>query len=224
MTASNSPIDEQPEEETDETGEGYVYIIENDAFEIPVVKIGKAKNLSQRINTLNTAVPLPFTCKKASLVKDMNEVEKFLHKTFRHAKHHWRGEFFQIESDVVAGVLRLLEIEDATHLAPQPTTEEVDSINTANRRRNDRFNFEMVGIRMGEQLRFVGDESIEVEVANNKTLVRYDGQEHSISGLAKALKGTSYSLNDTLYWMYGDETLQGLRNRLETQENNDDSE
>jgi hypothetical protein len=224
MTINNDTVDVQPSEETTETGEGYIYIIENDAFETPVVKIGKAKNLSQRINTLNTAVPLPFICRKASKVEDMNEVEKFLHKTFRHAKHHWRGEFFQIEWDVVADVLALFEKEDATYQAPQPTTEEVDSITTTNRRKNRNFNFEMVKIEPGAVLKLASNEEVTAKVVDNKSKVEYEGKEYSISGLAKQLKGLSYGVNGTLHWMYEGETLQERREQLEAQAQEEEHE
>ena len=222
MTASNNPLDEQPAEETNTTGEGYIYIIENDAFETPVVKIGRARNLSQRVNTLNTGVPLPFTCPKASKVKDMNSAEKFLHQTFHHAKGPWRGEFFQVEASRVAAVLELLEIEDATDLAPKPSKDEVDSIDTANQRKNARFNFAMVEIEPGTELKFASDEGIVAKVLDNKK-VEFEGQEYSISALAQQLKGLSYGVNGTLHWMYGDETLQERRERLEakSQENGD---
>ena len=42
--------------------EGIIYVIENEAFAAQVVKIGKTTDLAKRINQLNTAVPLPFTC------------------------------------------------------------------------------------------------------------------------------------------------------------------
>ena len=222
MTINNDTVDVQPSEETTETGEGYIYIIENDAFETPVVKIGKAKNLSQRINTLNTAVPLPFICRKASKVEDMNEVEKFQHKTFRHAKHHWRGEFFQIEWKVVASVLELLEIEDATHLAPKPTTEEVDSITTASRSKNKNFNFEMVKIGPGAVLKLASNDEVMAKVVDNKNKVEYDGRVYSISGLAQELNGLAYGVQGSKYWLYGDETLQELRERIQAKTQEDD--
>ncbi|MYE54758.1 MAG: GIY-YIG nuclease family protein [Chloroflexi bacterium] len=218
-TNNNSTVEEQPIE----TGEGYIYIIENEAFETPVVKIGKAKNLSQRINTLNTGVPLPFTCPKASKVEDMSFVEKFLHQTFHHAKGPWRGEFFQVEAWRVAAVLELLEVEDATELAPKPTKDEVDSIDTANQRRNRRFTFEMVKIDAGANLTLAADEEIIVRVADNKNKVEHEGNEYTISRLAQELNGLAYGVQGSKYWMYEGETLQERRERLEagTQENVD---
>ena len=46
--------------------EGIIYLLENEAFEIPVIKIGRTgpagDDLAHRIRTLNIGVPLPFTC------------------------------------------------------------------------------------------------------------------------------------------------------------------
>jgi len=215
-------IEEQSEEQTDETGEGYIYIIENDAFETSVVKIGRAKNLSQRIKTLNTAVPSSFTCPKASKVKDMNSAEKFLHQTFHHAKGPWQGEFFEIEAWRVAAVLEILEIEDATHLAPNPEGDEVISINAANRRKNKNFNFEMVKIEPGAVLILASNEEVSAKVVDSKNKIEYDGKVYSISRLAQELNGLTYGVQGSKYWKYGDETLQELRERLETEAQEDD--
>ena len=214
-------------DEGNETGEGYIYIIENDAFETPVVKIGKAKNLHQRISTLNTGVPLPFTCYKASLVDDMNRVERLLHDTFYTAKKHWRGEFYEVDAWRVAQVLQLLEVSDATALAPHPSKEEESSIDRAvrNIERRQNLTFEMIGIEFGSKLIFAEDKRIEVEVADSKNKVIHEGEEFSISPLAQQLKGLPYNVQGAKYWLYEGETLLERRERLETetqQENSSD--
>ena len=92
---------------------GVVYILENEAFAVRVVKIGKTgqQDWVARVRQLNTAVPLPFTCSKASRVGDMGKVERFLHQTFAPAQHQWRGEFFEVEAWRAAQVLELFETE-----------------------------------------------------------------------------------------------------------------
>ena len=197
--------------------EGIIYVIENEAFETQVVKIGKTTDLVKRINQLNTAVPLPFTCSKASRVDDMDKVEKFLHDTFYPAKKDWRGEFYEVEPWRVAQVLKLFEKEEVTDRAPSPDTEEVRSIDRTVRtkEKKSRFTFEMVGIPVGEKLQLVGSPEIECEVVDQKSTVRYDGRDYALSTLATQLKESKWGLQGSLHWSYEDETLQRRRERLE---------
>ena len=226
MTTDNDLIEHETSGTADESGEGIIYVIGNAAFSTQVVKIGRAKSLSQRINTLNTAVPLPFICYKASRVKDMIHAEKLLHQTFRHAKNDWRGEFFQVEPEVVAAVLELIEIEDVTSLAPNPTEEDIEIINENVKRaeRKENFTFGMVGIPIGKRLSFVDDPEITCEVTSDKTQILYRDEKYSISGLATKLKNSAYSVRGPLYWMYEGETLQQRRERLEAHADNDEDE
>ena len=64
----------------DQSKQGIIYLLENEAFESPVIKIGRTgragRDLEARIRQLNTGVPLAFTCSRASLVNDAAEVEK----------------------------------------------------------------------------------------------------------------------------------------------------
>jgi hypothetical protein len=224
MTSENQ-LEGEPEEHTNETGEGYIYIIENEAFETPVVKIGKAKNLSQRINNLNTGVPLPFTCYKASLVEDMNKAERLLHETFNPAKKHWRGEFYEVDAWRVAQVLKLLEVRDATAQAPHPSKEEESSIDKTvrNIERKQNLTFDMIGIEIGADLLFAENQDIVVQVTDRKNKVLHLGEEYSISPLAQHLKELPYNVQGAKYWMYEGETLLERRERLEAEEQEGDS-
>ena len=100
--------------ESEGTTEGIVYVLENEAFSVPVVKIGKTINLPRRLAILNTAVPLPFRCYKASRVKDRHAVEQTLHQRFSEAHEGWHGEFFEVNAADVAAELSKFEIDDVT--------------------------------------------------------------------------------------------------------------
>ena len=147
---SNPPVDP-----------GVVYILENEAFAVPVVKIGKTgqQDWVARIKQLNTAVPLPFTCAKASRVDDMGWVEAFLHQTFFPAKRQWRGEFYEVEAWRVAQVLKIFETDDVTNLVPVPDPEEEKAINTTvgNKEARADFTFAVAGIPVGTKLGFKAD-------------------------------------------------------------------
>ncbi len=201
---------------------GVVYILENEAFAVPVVKIGKTgqQDWVARIKQLNTAVPLPFTCAKASRVDDMGRVETFLHQTFFPAKRQWRGEFYEVEAWRVAQVLKIFETEDVTNFVPVPDPEEEKAINTTvgnkEARRAD-FTFAVAGIPVGTKLGFKGRPEIETEVVDDKTTVLYEGETYAMSALATKITQKDYVVSGILWWTYGNETLRQRRDRMEAE-------
>ena len=211
-TESNPPLDP-----------GVVYILENEAFAVPVVKIGKTgqQDWVARIRQLNTAVPLPFTCAKASRVDAMGKVETFLHETFFPAKRQWRGEFYEVEAWRVAQVLELFEAEDVTNLVPVPDPDEEKAINTTvgNKEARADFTFAVAGIPVGAKLEFKGRPKIEAEVVDDKTTVRYEGQPYTMSALATRIKEKDYIVHGILWWTYDNETLRQRRDRMEAEAN-----
>ena len=207
---SNPPVDP-----------GVVYILENEAFAVPVVKIGKTgqQDWVARIKQLNTAVPLPFTCAKASRVDDMGWVESFLHQTFFPAKRQWRGEFYEVEAWRVAQVLKLFETEDVTGFVPVPDPEEEKAIDTTvrNKEAKEDFTFEVAGIPIGTKLGFKGRPEIEAEVVDDKTTVLYEGATYTMSNLASKIKQKDYVVQGILWWTYDNETLRQRRDRMEAE-------
>ena len=208
--------DQQP------TEPGVVYIIENLSLPPNVIKIGKTgqNDWTNRIRQLNTAVPLPFTCFKASRVNDISRVETFLHDTFHPAKRHWRGEFYEVQSWRVAQVLELFEVEDVTSQAPQPDLQEEQAINdaAAATERKTGFTFEAAGIPPGSKLGFRGRPDIEAEVVDSATTISYQGEDYALSTLATKIKDKQYIVQGTLWWTYQGETLMQRRNRIEAED------
>ena len=223
MTATQN-VDHDMTEQLDEQDQprdpGVVYILENEALPPKVIKIGRTgqRDWVVRIRQLNTAVPLPFTCYKASRVDDMSKVETFLHNTFHPAKRHWRGEFYEVEPWRVAQVLKLFEVEDVTELAPVPDILEEQAINTAVATRESRadFTFELADIPPGAKLGFRGRPDVEAEVVDGNTTLSYQGETYSMSALATIIKEKDYVVQGILWWTYQDETLKQRRDRMET--------
>ena len=216
-------VDEQAEQ-VQSRAPGVVYILENEAFTAPVVKIGKTgqQDWVARIRQLNTAVPLPFTCAKASRVDDMGAIERFLHQTFHPAKRHWRGEFYEVEAWRVAQVLDLFGGVDVTDLAPVPNNEEEEAINTAVSAKEARadFTFAVAEIPVGAKLGFKGRPEIEAEVVDSNTTVRYKNETYSMSALATKIKEKDYVVQGILWWTYEGETLRQRRDRMEEEARN----
>lgn len=210
-----------PTTEPEPSEPGGIYILENEALPPNVIKIGKTgqRDWTNRIRQLNTAVPLTFTCFKASRVDNISKVETFLHQTFQPAKHHWAGEFYEVESWRVAQVLSIFELEDITALAPQPDASEERAINAGVRVKETRdpFTFKVAGIPIGAKLGFKGKPDIEVEVVDDHTTISYQGQTYSMSALVTQIKEKDYVVQGIMWWTYQGETLQKMRNRIEAE-------
>ncbi len=199
---------------------GIIYLLENEAFESPVIKIGKTgktgTDLARRIQTLNIGVPLSFTCYRASLVDDAAEVEKVLHQVFHPAKRQWRGEFYEVEPWRVVLVLQHYEKKDMTSFAPVPSKEDLELIGAAvqEKDRRAKFTFAMLEIPEGSKLKLVGEQETECEVADDQTGVLYKGERYALSTLATKLKGAEYVLQGLRYWLYEDQTLLKRRDEI----------
>ncbi len=199
-----------------------IYILTNEAMP-GYVKIGKTSTgLEQRIRELSgsTSVPLPFTCFYACTVKDASFVEHQLHDAFDNDRVNPRREFFQISPERVVSALKLAEIENVT-----PKKDYVDSHEDQNalneaRRIRSRFNFEMVGIPLGAELVFSRNENIKAKVVDTHSAdsIEINGEVTSLSRSAQKFLGYTYGVAGTDYWMYGDETLDERRRRIEAGE------
>ena len=78
---------------------GIVYVLTNLAMP-GFVKIGITKDLEGRLHKLYTTnIPFPFSCIKASKIKNCKEVERKIHDAFRNFRPNPRREFFEIEPE-----------------------------------------------------------------------------------------------------------------------------
>ena len=100
--------------------EGTVYVLTNPAME-GLVKIGKTtRDVSLRLADLyTTGVPLPFECKYAAKVRDVDETEKAFHEAFGPNRINIKREFFEIKPLKAIAALKLMAIEYIT-----PTVQE----------------------------------------------------------------------------------------------------
>ena len=198
---------------------GIIYLLENEAFTDQVIKIGRTGNrpndLARRIRQLNTGVPLPFKCYRASLVDEASTVERLLHDVFYPSKRHWRGEFYEVEPWRVMLVLQNYELEDMTRHAPVPSREDDSAIEAVvkTKERRSNFTFAEVGIEVGQKLGLVNSD-MECEVADQNTTVFFEGKRYALSTLASKLMNASYPVQGVRYWEFEGETLLQRRNRI----------
>ena len=194
-----------------------VYVLINEAMP-GYVKIGFTTNLEQRIRSLDTtSVPLPFECFYACTVNDCKFVERQLHDAFLDHRVRSNREFFEISPERVVSALKLAAVEDVTPKVDYVETEEDKKALDEARSRRGSFSFKMVDIPVGSVIKYIDDERIQATVIRQAGQMTIDfmGEETSPSAAAQKIKGTSYPLQGTIYWMYEGETLDERRTRLE---------
>lgn len=204
-----------------ESGGGIVYVLENPAMP-GYIKLGKTENLRQRMQSLfETSVPVPFTCYYAARVAEPDKVEKSLFEAFGDQRAHPRREFFTVDPHRAAAVIRLMELEDVTSQGQMDTSggqEDTASVNRA-AARAERLNFEMLGIKAGEELVSVRGPSITCRVVNQKPArVDFEGETMSLSAAAQKVLGSIWGVQGSQYWMYEGKTLQEIRELKESGE------
>ncbi len=82
---------------TDHKGSG-IYVVGFDNY----IKIGWSDDLSERLRTIKTSIPVPLTIYASYSCQKINE--RILHRRFR--KHRTRGEWYRNEGDVADWIKR----------------------------------------------------------------------------------------------------------------------
>ena len=197
-----------------------VYILTNDAMP-GFVKVGTTRNtMEQRLRQLYTSgVPVPFECYYAGVVEQALNVEKRIHRAFAVFRVNQNREFFEIDAEAAADIVRMVAIRDAT---PGEDFVEVQEDKIAMERlekRAERFNFSMVGIQPNAELLFSEDNSITCRVIDNRR-VDFNGEEMSLSAAAlRALKSKGFdwkSAQGARWWTWNGQTLLELRKSIES--------
>ncbi len=197
-----------------------IYILTNEAMP-GYVKIGKTTTtLEQRVRELSssTSVPLPFTCFYACSVPSCDFVEKQLHEAFGDNRINPKREFFKIAPSRVVAALKIAEIDNLTPgVDIVETIEDQIALDEARRRRPP-FRFSMANILPGSELTFVNDTNIRARVIDDRK-IEFNNEIMSPSYAAAIITGNQNKSwpAGTIYWMYGDETLDEIRTRIESE-------
>jgi len=195
-----------------------IYILTNEAMP-GYVKIGKTtSSVKQRILELSrsSAVPLPFECYYAARVTDAKKVEEAFHDAFGDHRVNPRREFFTIAPERVVAILKLLELEDVTPSRNVGVESKEDAIAIERaRKKRSAFNFKMIDIPAGAELKFIRDENITCVVAPDQKHVIFNSKEMSSSEAAAQALGSKWWPQGPGYWTYEGETLDERRIRLE---------
>ncbi|MCZ4273340.1 GIY-YIG nuclease family protein [Maritalea porphyrae] len=199
-----------------------VYVLTNEAMP-GFIKVGTTKKpILKRMKELySTGVPVPFECHYAAIVDESKNVERRIHRAFEKLRINKNREFFEIDPEAAADIIRLVEIEDAT---PQEdfveTPDDTDAIKKLEKRA-ERFDFKMVGIEKETVLHFKHDDQITCSVIDNHR-VRFLNDEMSLSAAAlAALKQRGFhwkSAQGAQYWTHNGQTLVELRQQIENED------
>ena len=132
-------------------------------------------------------------------------------------------EFFSVSPERIISALQLTGGKDVTPIEDIVEDDESQKALNEARDKRGRFNFSMVGIKKGTILEFIKDPSITCEVISNNK-VKFEGKETSLSGSAVEIwyqlynkKINNRGINGTLYWSFNRETLNEIRDRIESE-------
>lgn len=174
---------------------GYVYVLTNPSFRDDWVKIGKSKRLPEvRGRELyNTAVPLPYEVYATLYTEKYNEAERMIHRSIDRISNlriNKNREFFNIAPEdayeLLLDIKELLGIEAELELKGD-NVEVSDNENSTNKRKvSKRFDFYSRGIKEGDIISFVGDDSITAIVINERQVL-FESEEWFLSPLVREL-------------------------------------
>lgn len=196
-----------------------VYVLTNEAMP-GLAKIGcTIDNLAARIRSLyGTGVPLPFELFYACEVKDCHFVEKQLHDAFGDHRVSKSREFFRIAPERIRAALSIAAIKEiklGDEIFENP--EEKAEVESAKKRA--RFQFSMIGIKPGTELRLERDQNITCMTVDERNKVNFKGDVTSLSDAAlQAIQSLGIewaTVSGPWEWTYHGKRLDDLRREIE---------
>lgn len=214
---------------------GVIYILTNPSFP-DYVKIGYAKDLEKRMNQLNRSETIPFAFRAYAVYEveskltdlvlhnlidklnpDLRSIENFDGKERKREFYAMNPEEAYNLLECIAKISgtenRLKKMSAEGHeILDEETAEEI-----AKESKRGPFRFSKYNIPVGSIIKYINDPSIVATVIDDRH-VSYKEVTTSVSALAKELLEYDYQVQGTLYFMYKDERLTDLRNRLEAED------
>ena len=147
-----------------------------------------------------TGVPLPFTCYYAAEVEDVGKIERVLLVGYADSRVNPNREFFNISPEAARAILKEFEISDQTVGEQFENEEEKIAFEKASQVRSY-FNFDEVGIKPGEELVFVRDESITCTVHDSST-IKFNNEVTNLTQQKDILdpERTGKTYNGVVFW------------------------
>ena len=215
-----------------EQNKGYIYILTNPSFP-DYVKIGYADDVPSRVKHLNQTECTPYAFRiYATYEVETRLTDMKLHTMIDKLNPELRSrdeidgkkrvrEFYSISAEDAYQIFEAMaEIHGTTNklkkwAISKSDAKQQEAAKTIARQRREKFEFAKIGIPLGAELEFIHDRSIKVTVADEKRKVLYNGEEWTLSALAKVLLKRDGEVQGTLHFSYNGETISDLRDRLE---------
>lgn len=176
-------------------GEVYVYVLTNPSFRDDWVKIGKSKRLPEvRGRELyNTAVPLPYEIYATLLTEKYNEAERMIHRSIDRISDlriNKNREFFNIAPEsayeILADIKELLGDEAIIELKGDNVEVSKEIKSGSKRKVSQRFDFYSRGLKNGDLISFIGDDSISAIVTDERHVL-FENDQWLLSPLVREL-------------------------------------
>ena len=228
---------------------GYVYILTNPSFREDWVKIGKSSRpVNIRSKELdNTAVPLPFEIYATIQSVKYHEIEHLVHKMIdrlTHLRIRQNREFFNVAPHVALDIFRDIantiddaEIVEYSNNKPILSAEgelissfqkpilsgEAKQLSSSTELRSsrERFRFSLIGIEVGELVRF-DETGLMVRVVSDNQ-VEHEGKVYKLCPFVRAFlplekRTPSDQYQGSKYFSYNGRVLEDLRKEKEAKE------
>ena len=216
---------------------GFIYILTNPSFP-QYVKIGYATDVKQRLDELNRSTAVPFAFRVyATYEVDSALSDKKLHSILDKLNPDLRSreevdgkrrirEFYAMTPEDAYAILEAIaEINGYKHRLKKwkaTANEQRDEalaqeINEQHQERTTPFTFAKCGIAVGEQIEFCcrgNDYSGAMCTVVDDKHVEYDGEQWSMTALAKHFLGVKWAMAGPKYFKYKGEWLNSIRQRL----------
>lgn len=213
-----------------ENKKGVIYILTNPSFP-QFVKIGYAIDIDKRLKELNRSECIPYAFHVYALYEvDSNLSDKKIHAIIDTLNPNLRSienfngkkrvrEFYAMPPEDAYAILEAIaEIHGCTdkltlvamNEAEQAAAEEAEEIEAEHRERLSPFTFSKCNIEIGETIEYALNPQIVCKVVSDKT-VEYEGQQYSLSALAKHLLNSNSPVAGPRYFKYKGKWLNDIR-------------
>lgn len=225
---------------------GLVYILTNPCLD-GWVKIGMTSRngIEKRLQELNapTNIPLTYRCYAYYEVDNALEVEQRIHSLIDriddslHAREKLESgrirerEFFKISPETAYGIFKdvaLLRGDLDKLKLYKPTLEQSQEQEIAeSKTKRSNNSFALLKIAVGEEVKFLYDDSIVAKVVDNKNHLEYEGEKYTVTRLAVKILIEKYGWTENLHvngWRFFTKdgmTLSDLRDVIESQDEED---
>lgn len=210
---------------------GVIYILTNPSFK-EYVKIGYAKDLTQRLKQLNVSAAIPYAFRvyatyavpKPLADKDLHRLIDQLNPDLR-TIDEFNGkkrvkEFYVMSAETAYSLLESIAKISGTEDCLQkcnPDGSEIKDEKAAESVKSDYhrkpMDFIQCGINVGSEIVYIKNPSITATVVDGRH-VKYKGEVRSVSSLAKELLNVKHAINGMRFFRYNGELLIDIYSKV----------